>query len=30
VLGKSWFLDRMVWLYDEMAEEHLPYREWLY
>jgi hypothetical protein len=30
VLGKSWFLDRMVWLYDEMAEKHHPYRDWLY
>lgn len=28
-LGKSWYLDRMVWLYEDM--EHLPeYGEWLY
>ena len=30
VLGKSWFLDRMVWLFEDMAKEHPPYREWLY
>ncbi len=30
VLGKSWFLDRMVWLFDEMVEKHCSYREWLY
>ena len=30
VMGKSWFLDRMVWLYDEMIEKHPPYRDWLY
>ena len=28
-LGKSWYLDRMVWLYEDM--KHLPeYEEWLY
>ncbi|BER92187.1 DUF6653 family protein [Atrimonas thermophila] len=28
-LGKSWFLDRMVWLYEDM--KHLPeYKQWLY
>ncbi len=28
-LGKSWYLDRMVWLYEDM--KHLPeYGEWLY
>ena len=30
LLGKSWFLDRMVWLFEEMVKEHSPYREWLY
>ena len=30
VLGKSWFLDRMVWLLEDMVESHPPYREWLY
>ena len=28
-LGKSWYLDRMVWLYEDMKD--LPeYKEWLY
>lgn len=28
-LGKSWYLDRMVWLYEDM--KHLPeYGKWLY
>jgi hypothetical protein len=28
-LGKSWYLDRMVWLYEDMKE--VPeYKEWLY
>ena len=30
VLGKSWFLDRMVWLFEDMAETHPEYSEWLY
>ncbi len=30
VLGKSWFLDRMVWLFEDMVKEHPPYRDWLY
>lgn len=30
VLGKSWFLDRMVWLYDEMQNADPNYRSWLY
>ena len=30
VLGKSWFLDRMVWLYDEMKDANPAYRSWLY
>ena len=29
-LGKSWFLDRMVWLYEDMKEIHPEYRKWLY
>ena len=29
-LGKSWFLDRMVWLYEDMKETHSEYRKWLY
>ena len=28
-LGKSWYLDRMVWMYEDM--KHLPeYKKWLY
>ena len=28
-LGKMWFLDRMVWLYEDM--KHIPkYKKWLY
>ena len=28
-IGKSWYLDRMVWLYEDM--KHLPeYEKWLY
>ena len=30
ILGKSWFLDRMVWLYDEMKDANPDYRSWLY
>jgi len=29
-LGKLWFLDRMVWLYDEMKDATPEYRRWLY
>lgn len=29
-LGKSWFLDRMVWLYEDMKEEVEEYRNWEY
>ena len=29
-LGKSWFLDRMVWLYEDMKEMQSEYRKWLY
>ena len=29
ILGKTWFVDRMVWLYEDM--KHIPeYGEWLY
>lgn len=27
--GKMWFLDRMVWLYDDMARTHPEYAAWL-
>ena len=27
--GKLWFLDRMVWLYEDMVEQHDQYRAWL-
>lgn len=29
-LGKLWFVDRMVWLYEEMKDSHPEYRRWLY
>ncbi len=29
-LGKSWYLDRMVWLYETMKHEHEEYRKWDY
>lgn len=29
ILPKIWFVDRMVWLYEDMKEKHLPYSEWL-
>ncbi len=28
--GKLWILDRMVWLYEGMKDEHPGYRRWLY
>lgn len=28
-LGKLWFCDRMVWLFEDMKDRHAPYREWL-
>lgn len=29
ILGKTWYVDRMVWLYEDM--KHIPeYQEWLY
>ena len=30
LISKSWFLDRMVWLYDEMKDADPTYRSWLY
>ncbi|TMU50393.1 DUF6653 family protein [Flagellimonas algicola] len=29
-LGKSWYLDRMVWLYEDMKENHQEYLDWEY
>lgn len=29
-LGKLWFIDRMVWLYEEMKDTDPVYRSWLY
>ncbi len=29
-MAKSWFLDRMVWLYEDMKETHPEYRKLLY
>ena len=29
-LGKMWFLDRMVWLYEDMKDTTPEYRSWLY
>jgi hypothetical protein len=29
LLAKLWFLDRMTWLYAEMAAQHPPYAAWL-
>lgn len=29
-LGKSWYLDRMVWLYEVMKTENKEYQEWEY
>lgn len=29
VIFKMWFLDRMVWLYDDMARENTTYAAWL-
>ena len=28
-LGKLWFIDRMVWLYEEMKDATAEYRSWL-
>jgi hypothetical protein len=29
-LGKSWFLDRMVWLYEDMKTQNVTYQSWEY
>ena len=29
-VAKSWFLDRMVWLYEDMKEVRPEYGKWLY
>jgi hypothetical protein len=29
LIVKLWFLDRMVWLFDDMAVHHPPYAAWL-
>ena len=29
-LGKSWYLDRMVWLYESMKGMHDEYKKWEY
>lgn len=29
-LGKSWYLDRMVWLYEDMKNEYQEYSKWEY
>lgn len=29
-LGKSWFLDRMVWLYEDMKDTNENYKSWDY
>ncbi len=29
VIGKLWFLDRMVWLYEEMRQSNPEYASWL-
>lgn len=29
-LGKSWYLDRMVWLYEDMKEQNPEYKSWDY
>ena len=29
-LGKSWYLDRMVWLYESVKADHDEYKKWEY
>ncbi len=29
-LGKSWYLDRMVWLYEDMKDKNEEYKSWDY
>ncbi|MFH1148938.1 MAG: DUF6653 family protein [Actinomycetota bacterium] len=30
ILGKTWYMDRMVWLFDDMKDGVPEYRAWLY
>lgn len=30
MLTKAWFLDRMVWLFEDMMHTSAEYRDWLY
>jgi len=30
IIGKTWFLNKMVWLYEDMKENNPEYRGWLY
>ena len=30
VVAKTWFVDRMVWLFDDMKDSKPEYRSWLY
>jgi len=30
ILAKTWFLDRMVWLFEEMKRDNPVYRSWFY
>jgi len=30
ILGKTWFLYRMVWLYQDLGGENSEYQSWLY
>ncbi|GAB5557932.1 MAG: hypothetical protein SchgKO_21450 [Schleiferiaceae bacterium] len=30
IIGKSWYLDRMVWLYEDMKDQNAEYKSWEY
>ncbi|MFZ5736703.1 MAG: DUF6653 family protein [Pseudomonadota bacterium] len=30
ILAKTWFVDRMVWLFEDMKDQNPEYRSWLY
>ena len=30
ILSKLWFLDRMVWIYEDMKDKNPTYRGWVY
>jgi len=30
IVAKTWFVDRMVWLFDDMKDTKPEYRSWLY